>query len=68
MAEMVVHRGQILEILERHLVLSILNETQEQRHPSQITIKNTVEQIHKEMLASALIPQQRRILPMRAAI
>jgi len=68
MAEMVVDSAQILELLQRHLVLSISNETQEQLHPSQVTMKNAVEQIHKEMLASILIPHPRRILPMRAAM
>jgi len=39
MAEMVVHSAQILELPQRHLVLSISNETQ-QLHPSQVIMKN----------------------------
>jgi hypothetical protein len=64
MAEMVVRSTQILELLQHHLVLSILNETQDQLHLSQAIIKNAVEQIHNEMLALVLIPYPRRILPM----
>ncbi|KAF8526170.1 hypothetical protein BDD12DRAFT_904282 [Trichophaea hybrida] len=45
---------QILELLQHHLVLSILNETQDQLHLSQAIIKNAVEQIQNEMLAVVL--------------
>jgi hypothetical protein len=67
MADMVVHRAQILELLRRALVLSISNEVLEKLHPSQVTMKNAIEQIRKKMLASVLIPHRRRTLPMRAA-
>jgi hypothetical protein len=68
MAEKVVPSAPILELLQRHLVISISNETQEQLHPSQVAMENAIEQIHRKMLASVLIPHRRRILPMRAAI
>jgi hypothetical protein len=64
MAEMVVHSAQTLELLPRHLVVSIWNETQEQLHPSQVTMKNAVEQIHEKILASVPIPHLQRILLM----
>jgi len=68
MAEMVVPSGQILELLQLHLVFYISNETQEHLHPSQVIMKYAIEKIHKKMLASVHIPHRRRILPMRAAI
>ncbi|KAF8538645.1 hypothetical protein BDD12DRAFT_884608 [Trichophaea hybrida] len=54
MAEMVVRSTQILELLQHYLVLSILNETQDQLDLSQAIIKNGVEQIQNEMLALVL--------------
>jgi tRNA G37 N-methylase Trm5 len=68
MAELVVHTAQIEEIRQRHLVLSSSNETQHQPHPSQVTIKNASEQIHRELLALELIPHLWTILPIRAVI
>jgi hypothetical protein len=68
MAEMVVPSAPILELLQRHLVISISNETLEQLHPSQVAMKNAIEQIYMKILASVLIPHRRRILPTRAAI
>jgi len=68
MAEMVVPSAPILELLQRHLVLSIPNETQEQLHRSQVAMKSAIEQTHGKMLASVHIPHRRRILPMIAAI
>jgi hypothetical protein len=61
---MVVHNAQILEFLQHHLVRSISNETQAQLHPSQVTMKNAVEQIHEKILASVPIPHLQRILLM----
>jgi len=52
MAKMVMHSAQIPELLQRYLVLIFWNQTQEQLYPSQVTIKNAVEQIYKEMFAS----------------
>ncbi|KAF8533215.1 hypothetical protein BDD12DRAFT_899920 [Trichophaea hybrida] len=40
MAEIVVHSAQILQFLQRHLVLSSLNGTQEQLHLSQVIVKH----------------------------
>jgi hypothetical protein len=68
MAEMVVNTAQIQEIRQRHPVLSSSNETQDQPHLSQVTIKSASEQIHREMLALELIPHLWTILQMRAVI